>query len=267
MKLHVTTIQLEVSTGNSMEQRLVQVDDILSKLPRREEPQLIILPELWSCGYFAFEDYSRCAEALDGATYRLLSGHAQRLQALLHGGSIIEALDDFLFNTSLLFGASGELLASYRKIHLFGYQSQEQLLLQRGETPVVAETPQGVLGLSTCYDIRFPEVYRFLVDHGAIAFLIVAAWPDTRISAWRLFNQARALENQSWVISCNCAGSQEGFIYGGNSMVVSPMGEIISEAGLEPGVFTAIIDLGLALEFRANYPALADRIGAPRKIL
>jgi predicted amidohydrolase len=257
----VATIQLAVNDEIGKAGRFEIVETLLSQINAGSaKPDLILLPELWGCGYFDFDSYTKEAEALKGATFQFLSAWASRLEAFILGGSIIEADGNDLFNTAIFINRQGKLEASYRKIHLFGYQSQEPLLIRRGESPVTVRTDLGVFGLSICYDLRFPEQYRKMVEDGAEIFLITSAWPDERIAHWRLFNQARALENQSWLVSCNCAGVHKGKRYGGHSMTVSPMGEIICGAAMEPTVLWSQIDPALATEYRRAYPSLADRV-------
>jgi predicted amidohydrolase len=175
-------------------------------------------------------------------------------------GSFIERQGADLFNTSVLLDGQGQIVATYRKIHLFGYRSRECQLLKPGREVVVAPTPWGPAGMTTCYDLRFPELYRRMVDQGAKFFLVVSAWPAARLEAWRLFNRARAHENLSYLISCNCAGGNGATRYAGHSHVVDPWGAVLAEGG-EAGQFvTAEIDPAVVDAARNEFPALADRV-------
>lgn len=124
-----------------------------------------------------------------------------------------------------------------------------------------ASAPDGhvKVGLSTCYDLRFPELYRKQVDAGAEVFVIPAAWPAARVAAWRTLLQARAIENQAFVIACNTAGTHAGTEMGGNSAIVSPTGEVLAEAGRGERTITLDIDLDDVAAARAAFPVLADR--------
>jgi predicted amidohydrolase len=175
-------------------------------------------------------------------------------------GSLVEKEGDRLYNTSVLIGPDGEITACYRKIHLFGYQSDETRLLTPGSDVTVAELPWGICGLSTCYDLRFPELFRRMTDRGVTVFLVTSAWPMARLAAWRLFNRARAHENLAFLISCNCAGINAGRQYAGHSMIVDPWGLVAAEGGDGEDIVTSEIDPGLAAEARAEFPALADRV-------
>jgi predicted amidohydrolase len=184
-----------------------------------------------------------------------MSDAARAAGATLHAGSMVERDGDRIFNTSLLFGPDGTLLHTYRKVHLFGYGSREQELLTPGE----AVAGHGTLALSTCYDLRFPELFRAQVDAGSQLFLVAAAWPAARLAHWQLLLRSRALENQSYLLACNAAGTQGGVALAGRSAVVDPWGEVVAEAGDRAEVLTAHLDPELPARARTEFPALADR--------
>jgi predicted amidohydrolase len=175
-------------------------------------------------------------------------------------GSMIESDGGHLYNTSIFLNPKGDIAAHYRKIHLFGYQSKEAEILTPGEDVVVADSPWGSIGLSTCYDLRFPELFRRMVDRGAMLFLVASAWPHIRLEAWRLFNQCRAHENLAFLISCNCAGVNQNKKYAGHSMVVDPLGQVVAEGGEDEQFVTAEINPGLVDTVRKDFPALSDRV-------
>jgi predicted amidohydrolase len=254
--MRVTSIQLEI-TGAPKSEILRHV---LEQLDRAPESDLILLPEVWNCGYFSFDRYRSESESMDGATVGAMREKAAQLSSHLLMGSFIEADGADLFNTTVLLDPNGEIAARYRKMHLFGYQSEESRLLTRGEEVVVAETPWGPAGLSTCYDLRFPELYRNMVDRGAVMFLVVSAWPHARTDAWRLFNRARAHENLAYLLSCNCAGTNAGTRYAGRSMFVDPLGAVLAEGGTDECFVSAEVDVAMVESVRDDFPALADRI-------
>ena len=124
------------------------------------------------------------------------------------------------------------------------------------------DTPFGRVGLSICYDLRFPELFRALVDGGATAFLLTSGWPTPRIGHWDVLTRARAIENQAWLIACNEVGEQPGIRLGGHSTVVNPMGDVVVMAGEDPEVLVVDVDPGEAARWRAQFPVLEDiRIG------
>jgi predicted amidohydrolase len=255
--IRVAALQIEVPDAERPAARRERVSAMIAALPAVD---LILLPEIWNIGYFNFDRYAADAEAANGETAAALAATAAAKGAYLLAGSIVERDGDDLFNVSLLFDRNGDLVASYRKIHLFGYGSAETRLLKPGHEVVTAATDFGVVGLSTCYDLRFPELYRRQVDQGAEYFLIVSAWPFPRLHHWIILNQARAIENQAYVISCNCAGPSQGRCYLGHSMATDPWGTTIAAVAERPDVLLAGIDPRVVRECRAEFPPLHDRV-------
>ncbi|MCZ7646828.1 MAG: carbon-nitrogen family hydrolase [Planctomycetota bacterium] len=254
--MRATSIQLEVRD----EPRPAAVERALGLLEQARGSDLILLPELWPTGYFSFERYAAEAEPLDGPTVRLMSDWARRLRAWLYMGSFVERDGARLYNTAVLLDASGAVTARYRKMHLFGYGSEEQKLLSRGEEAVTARTPWGIAGLATCYDLRFPELFRVLADRGAELFLVGSAWPKARLDAWLLFTRVRAHENLAHLLSCNCAGVNAGRPYAGHSQIVDPWGHVLAVGGADEALVGAEIDPGLPARARGEFPALSDRV-------
>ena len=232
MRVHV--IQLSYGDGESLPDR---ADRVAALVRAQSGADLVVLPELWPNGGFAYDTWQAGAQQLDGHVVTELRAAARDLGATVHMGSFVERDEaGRLFNTSVLLGATGELLTTYRKVHLFGFGEGEPALMTPGDRPVVYET----LGLATCYDLRFPEMFRALLDAGAEIVLMPAAWPAKRVHHWRLLAQARAVENQSYVVACNTGGTHAGVPMGGHSLVVD-------------------LDPAYVAKTRAAFPVLADR--------
>lgn len=222
---------------------------------------LIVLPELWAAGYFAFDSYDREAEPADGPTAAGLSDLARETGAYLHVGSFVERrADGALRNTAALLDPSGAVVHSYSKIHVFGYESKEAQLLQAGNRVSATSTPFGTVAGTTCYDLRFPELWRCLVDAGAQVVIVPAAWPAARLEHWRLFTSARAVEEQVLLIACNATGSQAGVELAGHSRVVDPWGTVLAEAGTAEGITWCEADPAVVPTVRKQFPVLADRL-------
>jgi predicted amidohydrolase len=254
--MRVTSIQLEI-----MERpRAETLGHVLDLLDRARGSDLILLPELWPCGYFSFARYQSESEPADGPTVQALAGKARELKASLFTGSFVESAAGKLYNTCLLIDPSGEVVARYRKMHLFAYQSEERALLSRGEEVVVTSTSWGRVGFSICYDLRFPELYRRMIDQKAEVFLVAAAWPAARLEPWRLFNRARALESQAFVFTSNGAGTSGGVRLAGHSILVDPFGNVLAEAGDGEELLSIEVDLGVVRKFRREFTALQDRV-------
>ncbi|EEG78441.1 carbon-nitrogen family hydrolase [Dethiobacter alkaliphilus] len=259
--MNVAIIQLEVSDVHSREERFKKVEQIMLELHAgNPQPDLILLPEIWGSGFFRFQDYAAHSEEAEGETYSFLAPWAEKMNCHILGGSIVERDGNHLYNTALFIDPHGKLISKYRKIHLFGYKSEESKLLTRGTTPTVIKTDLGTFGISTCYDLRFPELYRKMADLGAQAFLVTSAWPLARLEHWTLFNRTRALENQCYLISCNCSGQIKENPFAGNSMMVDPWGTVLHSAGEEPALLHGSIDLSHVSEIRDSFPAFNDRV-------
>lgn len=255
--MRVTCIQLAYPEGESKSRRVSRVLGLLGAV---SDAALVVLPELWPTGYFSFDRYEDEAESLDGPTVSALREIAGSRGQYLLGGSLVVRNDDGIANCAVLIGPDGEILLTYRKMHLFGYQSQEATLLTAGTTADVAATDFGGIATSTCYDLRFPELYRVLVDRGADIVIVPAAWPAARVEHWRLLLRARALENQVFLVGCNGVGAQGGSVLGGHSMIVDPWGEVLAEAGGSDQEFlTADLDLDHLGNIRKEFPVLEHR--------
>jgi predicted amidohydrolase len=224
---------------------------------------LIVLPELWAVGYFAFDAYQAAAEPVDGPTVTDAARWARELGCHILAGSYVERDGEGrLFNTTALVAPDGTVLHRYRKVHVFGYQSLEATLLTPGGEVSAVPTPFGPLGTTTCYDLRFPEIWRGLVSAGAELVVTPAAWPEARLEHWRLFTQARAVEEQVLLIACNAVGDQAGVRLGGHSRAVDPWGTVLAEAGQDEGITTVEADQKAIAQTRETFPVLGDRYEA-----
>ncbi|GGS59616.1 carbon-nitrogen family hydrolase [Streptomyces violaceus] len=256
--MRASVIQIAVDEGESVESRRRRVASLVRE---QAGADLVVLPELWTTGAFAYEEFGREAEPLEGPTYEAMAKAASDAGVWLHAGSIPERDPDGpLYNTSLVFSPSGDLAAAYRKIHRFGFDKGEAVLMGAGAELVTVRLPGTVLGLSTCYDLRFPELFRGLVDAGAETLVVSAGWPERRRSHWTLLAQARAVENQAFVVACGTAGTHAGVPQAGHSIVVDPWGEVLARAGADEEVLTVEFDPGKVATTREQFPALKDRL-------
>jgi deaminated glutathione amidase len=215
------------------------------------------------------KDERDSAEPIPGPTSEALADLARQLGIYLLGGSILEEIprSSKAYNTSLLFGPRGDLLATYRKIHLFdvdlenGVTARESDTRQFGDAVVVADTDFCPMGLTVCYDLRFPELYRELAFKGAqIVFVPSAFTAFTGKAHWEPLLRARAIENQVYVIAPDQFGKNpNSFETHGHSMIVDPWGQILAEATDGPGIILGEIDLDHLAKVRAELPALAHR--------
>jgi deaminated glutathione amidase len=242
--------------------------DRLTRAAAADGAKLIVLPEKWTA-MGSHEDQRAGAETLDGAAVGWARAIARELGVDLVAGSILERVpgQEKLANTSVHVGPHGELLAAYRKIHMFdvevgGRTYRESELEQPGEEIVLSQSADGIeLGLSICYDLRFPELYRILAVRGARIIVVPAAFTlTTTREHWPTLVRARAIENQVFVIAANQFGEHPGDQHsGGRSMIVDPWGIVLAQAADSEGYIVADLDLDRQLEVRERLPSLANR--------
>ncbi|MGW5332230.1 carbon-nitrogen family hydrolase [Streptomyces bauhiniae] len=256
--MRASLIQIRVDEGESVAGRRLRAADLV----RAEAgADLVVLPELWTTGAFAYDTFATEAEPLQGPTHEAMAGAAKDAGVWLHAGSIPERdPDGTLYNTALVFSPSGELAAAYRKIHRFGFDQGEAVLMGAGRAAVTVPLPETTLGLATCYDLRFPELFRTLTDAGAETLVVSAGWPERRRAHWTLLAQARAVENQAYVLACGTAGAHAGVPQAGHSIVVDPWGEVLAEAGPDEEVLRVEFDPAKVPATREQFPALKDRV-------
>lgn len=255
--IKVASLQLKITDDQTKEERLAYAQKQMDKV---RDADLILLPEIWNIGYFSFDQYESQSETLDGPTVNAMAEKAREINAYVFAGSFVEKDGKKLYNTSVMLDKKGKILSTYRKMHLFGYGSAEAELLTPGSEIVTIKTEIGNLGLSTCYDLRFPELYRRMMERGAEIFLVTAGWPFLRVANWVALNQVRALENICYLISCNCSGINRGKQFLGHSMVVDPWGVVIAGSAEEERIVTAEIDPSLVHKIRDDFPPLRDRV-------
>jgi predicted amidohydrolase len=249
------------------------VADRLTRAAAADGARLVVLPEKWTA-MGSQEDLRAGAESLDGAAIGWARAIARELAIDLVAGSILERVPGHskLANTSVHVGPSGELKAVYRKMHMFdvevgGHTYRESELEEPGDEIVLSRTADGVeLGLSICYDLRFPELYRILAVRGARIVALPAAFTlATTRDHWGTLVRARAIENQTFVIAANQVGEHPGGRSeiaqhsGGRSMIVDPWGVVLAQAPDGEGHIDADLDLERQREIRARLPSLANR--------
>ncbi|MEV6436018.1 carbon-nitrogen family hydrolase [Streptomyces anulatus] len=255
--MRASLIQIAVDPDESVEDRRVRA---ASLVVAQQGADLVVLPELWPVGAFAYTAFEAEAEPLEGPTHEVMAKAAAEAGTWLHAGSFVErASDGTLYNTSLVFSPQGERTAVYRKIHRFGFDRGEAVMMGAGEELVTVALPDTTLGLATCYDLRFPEQFRGLVDAGAETLVVAAGWPERRRAHWTLLAKARAVENQAYVLAVGTAGTHGDIQQAGHSIVVDPWGEVLAQAGADEEVLTVELDADKVRATREQFPALKDR--------
>ncbi len=243
MIFSVNLAQIDIKLGD-LEYNLKKAAKIVEKCE-----DIVVFPEMF-CSGFDYPNMRKTAEKLE----KILNAMKRVAEDRAIAFSTAELHKNKIYNTFFLI-ENGEVVAKYRKIHLF---HDEKEYLEEGCEPKVAKTEYGKIGLAICYDIRFPELFRILTKKGAEAFIVVANFPKGRIDHWRILTRARAVENLAYVFACNRVGSDLKEEYNGYSRIVDPWGNVLLDAGEKEGVFKADVDTSLVKKIRANYKFLND---------
>jgi predicted amidohydrolase len=251
--MKVASIQMSVIEND----KAATIEKACARIRSCRGADLVILPEIWNIGFMSFERYHQEAEDKTGPTLTAMLAMAKEMNIYLHTGSFVEKEHGHYYNSSYLIDPGGQILANYRKIHLFGYNSLETQLLDPGKQVVVVATAHFKIGLATCFDLRFPELFRRMVDQGAEMFLVCSAWPYPRLEHWLMLNRVRAFENQCYLVSSNAAGSNRGTQFVGHSMLVDPWGTVLQGGGDREITLFGDADHSEVVSARKQFPGLA----------
>jgi predicted amidohydrolase len=257
---------VQMTASSSKEENLAKAETFV-RLAAERGATLVVLPEVFSWRGPRAESPGQ-AESIPGPTSERLQELARRHHIYLLAGSFLEKSNETRsHNTSLLLSPTGDILAQYRKIHLFDIdipgqvRTKESDTMRPGQEVVTCATPLGVFGLSVCYDLRFPELYRRLADKGAEMIFVPSAFTfPTGAAHWEPLLRARAIENQAYVIAPNQIGKNaHGFADYGNSMIIDPWGKVIARAPDKECFITAEIDRDYLEKVRRELPCLVHR--------
>lgn len=234
------------------------------------KPDVLVLPETCTTGYSesVFHEIGAYAETEDGPTLSFLKETAARLGVWIVTGSLPEKDGDKVYNTVFMLDRAGRLVGKYRKMHLYSAMDEDAAFANGTEMPVFA-TEFGPVAMMTCYDIRFVELSRTYAVRGAKAIFIVSNFPNPKVNHWRTLLQARAIENQLYIVACNRVGAAESNTYFGHSLIIDPWGEIIAEGNDEESILAGTVDFAAVDAVRKKIPMYYDRQPAsyPKDIL
>ena len=259
MKIKLLIVQLEAIAGD-IDKNIEKVDRLLAESDCLNA-DLIVLPELWTIGWDCPSFNSSSEELYSSRTFNFLRKIAVQYNSNVIGGSaILRKTGEKDRNTSLIFNRSGELVSVYDKYHLFSHRGQsEGTYLEEGDTPVIVNTDIGRIGVSTCYDIRFPEMFRLYAFNDTDIMINMAAWPKAFTDEYVTLAKARAIENQTvFITSCLTGKINESFDFSGNSMIINYKGKIIASLDKEEKVLVSELDLDEMKQYRKQMPILKD---------
>jgi len=261
-KITVSIVQL--SAGPDITCNLKRIDELLSSVA---DVDLIALPEVFAVRGDR-EDHRKNAEEIPGQICEHLARAATRRSCWILAGSIVEKSGRHFYNTSALLDREGRIAATYRKIHLFeahledGKTIRESDTYQAGSEPVLANIEGWKCGMTVCYDLRFPELFRWYADRGAHLFFIPSNFTQrTGKDHWEVLVRARAIENQCFVIAPDQCGinSRTGIRSHGHSMTVDPWGNVLCQAEDQESVLTAKLDPDEMARTRTRIPVIRHR--------
>ncbi|MBA3943665.1 MAG: carbon-nitrogen family hydrolase [Herpetosiphonaceae bacterium] len=256
MELKVAVAQIDIALGDA-EANLRTVQNSAAEAAA-SGAQLLVLPELWGSGY-DLGHANHLADEINTGLFGSMTALA-RHHRLAICGSLLEwnPETEQAYNTAYWYDAEGALRGTYRKVHRFGLMQEDRFLGAGDSTPLL-NLPWGPTALAICYDLRFPELFRRYTLDGALLVVIPAEWPVQRIAHWRTLLQARAIENQIFVVACNRVGKDAANQFGGCSAIIDPWGAVLAEAHDHPALLTATLDFSVVEEVRSRIPALMDR--------
>lgn len=263
-KIKIAAIQM--STVADKMENVRTVKTYLEKI-KDENPDFVILPEMFCCPYQP-ENFPIYAEKEGGPVWQQLSGYAKQYGIYLIGGSMPEKdAEGNVYNTSYIFDREGKQIGKHRKVHLFdidvkgGQTFKESDTLTAGDSDTVFDTEFGKIGVMLCFDIRFPELSRMMVNDGAKVIFVPAAFNMTTGPAhWELSFRTRALDNQIYMVGCAPARDvSAGYISWGHSIVTDPWGRVIDMLDEKKGILLAELDMDYEEQVREELPLLKSR--------
>lgn len=263
-KIKIAAIQM--STVADKMENVRTVKTYLEKI-KDENPDFVILPEMFCCPYQT-ENFPIYAEKEGGPVWQQLSGYAKQYGIYLIGGSMPEKdAEGNVYNTSYIFDREGKPIGKHRKVHLFdidvkgGQTFKESDTLTAGDSDTVFDTEFGKIGVMLCFDIRFPELSRMMVNDGVKVIFVPAAFNMTTGPAhWELSFRTRALDNQIYMVGCAPARDvSAGYISWGHSIVTDPWGRVTGMLDENEGILLAELDMDYEEQVREELPLLKSR--------
>ena len=257
-KVNISMLQMSSIIGD-VSANIDKVEKIISA-GLKGQTDVLVLPEVWTVGWSCSHFRETAQNLYNGSVSAFLSEIARTYNTNIIGGSYITKQDDNYYNTCPVFDRNGNLVAAYSKLHLYSYYGcDEDKYVSSGTTPVMVNLDGIKYGLSICYDIRFPELYRAYTKAGADILVNCAAWGSNKPVPWEMMTKSRAIENQCYMLALTQSGYIENGEYNlGQSRIIDYKGEEVSSMMDGEGIFSADIYLDLMYDFREKSPTLND---------
>ncbi|MCP0887875.1 carbon-nitrogen family hydrolase [Ligilactobacillus sp. WILCCON 0076] len=256
--MKVALIQIDIKRGDTEVNYAHALEMMRQALAIEKKPDVLVLPEMWNIGY-ALKQLSQKADVDGTETKRILQEFAQKNDVNIVAGSVATNKAGKFYNTNYVFSRNGQIINDYDKVHLFGLMQEDRFIssgTQRSNFNLDEIPASAVI----CYDIRFPEWLRTLMAQGSQILFVSAQWPVPRIKQWEILLQARAIENQAYVVAVNRVGDERRDSFNGHSMVIDPLGNIVVQAKSEAEeIVYADLDLEQVAKVRGVIPVFNDR--------
>jgi omega-amidase len=253
-RVNVTAIQFDITWENKAA-NFEKVRRLLTDAGPGKD-SLVVLPEMFATGFTM--NTEAMAEPYGGETEQFLGRAAKDFGVFLLAGAAMRGRDGKARNKALVFSPAGELIAFYAKMQPFTLGGEAQHYVAGGH-PAIFRWGECVVSPFVCYDLRFPEIFReAAAAHRPELFAVIANWPEKRIQHWIRLLQARAIENQAYVVGVNRIGMDPYYAYSGRSVIIDPQGEILADAGAREGFIQTQLDLANLRKYREGLPFLAD---------
>lgn len=254
--MKVTCLQMDMKLG-CPDENFAKAEQMIRQA-MSEQPDVLVLPETWNTGFFPKEELAALSDR-DGQRVKAEIGAlAKEYRVNIVAGSVSNLRDGKVYNTAMVFDRTGQCIASYDKTHLFTPMGEDDYFTP-GDHLCRFQLDGVQCGIIICYDVRFPELTRSLTVPGLDVLFVVSQWPKVRTFHLRTLTTARAIENQMFVVCCNSCGTAGETVYGGNSAIIDPWGELLAAAGEQEQQLTAQCALETLTQIRNTIPVFRDR--------
>ncbi|MDO5123317.1 MAG: carbon-nitrogen family hydrolase [Eubacteriales bacterium] len=254
--MKVSCLQMNMKLGNP-DDNFSKAKQLIAKA-MKENPDVLVLPETWNTGFFPKDNLADLSCGNSVEVKETIGSLAREYGVNIVAGSVSNVRENRVYNTACVFDRRGECVAQYDKTHLFTPMGEDTYFTKGNH--LCRFTLDGVrCSVIICYDLRFPELIRTLALSGLDMLFVVSQWPETRTFHLHTLTTARAIENQMYVVCCNSCGVADDTVFGGNSVIINPLGDILAKAGETEQIITSECDMGVISEIRENIPVFRDR--------
>ncbi|TWI54489.1 carbon-nitrogen family hydrolase [Halalkalibacter nanhaiisediminis] len=256
--MKIAVYQMDLVAGQPNENRK-RVKNWVEQVTKQEQLDLLVLPEMWTTAY-TLEDLPTILEADQENTEQFLQQLAKEHHIHIVAGSMAVKEGDEIYNRAFVMNKNGQTEYTYDKVHLVPMLDEPLYLTGGKNSAQVFELDGRKMGVIICYDLRFPELIRSLALQGAEVVFVVAEWPLSRKGHWEVLQQARAIENQVFIVSCNRVGTHDGVEFAGSSMVIDPWGEVLEKGSVEQEeTLVTTLNLSEVERIRKEVPVFSSR--------